>query len=76
MTALRPVEKTAGRAACVMARTITLVEGAGHSMVGEERLDWEDRTCSRCDWTFCECTLQHRRAGLMCSFSDAPVMKD
>ena len=45
-------------------------------MVGEERLDWEDKDVFTVPtWTFCEHVNTSDRAAFLFSFSDAPVMK-
>jgi len=72
---LRPGEKTrAHRAVC---RTnYHVVEGAGHSVVGGHRLDWEDKDVFTVPtWTFCEHANSGDRPAFLFSFSDAPVMK-
>ena len=53
-----------------------VVEGAGYSMVGEERLDWEDKDVFTVPtWNFCEHVNTGDRPAFLFSFSDAPVMK-
>jgi hypothetical protein len=52
-----------------------VVEGAGYSVVGGQRLDWEDKDVFTVwTWTFYEHVNGDRPAFLF-SFSDAPVMK-
>jgi gentisate 1,2-dioxygenase len=75
MQLLRPGEKTkAWRGVC---RTnYHLVEGAGYSIVGDQRLDWEDKDVFTVPtWTFCEHVNTSDRLAFLFSFSDAPVMK-
>jgi gentisate 1,2-dioxygenase len=53
-----------------------VVEGAGYSIVGGERLDWEDKDVFTVPaWTFCEHVNTADRPAFLFSFSDAPVMK-
>ena len=75
MQLLRPGEKTkAWRRVC---RTnYHLVEGVGYSIVGDQRLDWEDKDVFTVPtWTFCEHVNSGDRPAFLFSFSDAPVMK-
>ncbi len=75
MQMLRPGEKTrAWRRVC---RTnYHVVEGAGYSVVGGERLDWEDKDVFTVPtWAFCEHVNNGSRPAFLFSFSDAPVMK-
>ena len=75
MQLLRPGEKTtAWRRVC---RTnYHLVEGAGYSIVGDRRLDWDDKDVFTVPtWTFCEHVNSGDRPAFLFSFSDAPVMK-
>jgi len=75
MQLLRPGEKTkAWRRVC---RTnYHLVEGAGYSIVGNHRLDWEDKDVFTVPtWTFCEHVNGGDHPAFLFSFSDAPVMK-
>ena len=75
MQLLRPGEKTkAWRRVC---RTnYHLVEGAGYSIVGDQRLDWEDKDVFTVPtWTFCEHVNSGGHPAFLFSFSDAPVMK-
>ena len=75
MQLLRPGEATrAWRRVC---RTnYHVVEGAGHSIVGGERLDWEDKDVFTVPaWTFYEhVNTAADRPAFLFSFSDAPVM--
>jgi gentisate 1,2-dioxygenase len=75
MQLLRPGEKTqALRRVCCT--NYHVVEGAGYSMVGGERLDWEDKDVFTVPtWTFCEHVNTGDRPAFLFSFSDAPVMK-
>ncbi len=75
MQLLRPGEKTrAWRRVC---RTnYHVVEGSGYSVVGDHRLDWEDKDVFTVPtWTFCEHVNSGDRPAFLFSFSDAPVMK-
>jgi gentisate 1,2-dioxygenase len=75
MQLLRPGEVTrAWRRVC---RTnYHVVEGAGYSDVGGDRLDWEDKDVFTVPaWTFCEHVNTGDRPAFLFSFSDAPVMK-
>jgi gentisate 1,2-dioxygenase len=75
MQLLRPGEKTkAWRRVC---RTnYHLVEGAGYSIVGGHRLDWEDKDVFTVPtWALCEHVNNGDRQAFLFSFSDAPVMK-
>jgi len=75
MQLLRPGEKTwALRQVC---RTnYHVVEGAGYSLVGGQRLDWEDKDVFTVPtWTFCEHVNSSSRPAFLFSFSDALVMK-
>ena len=75
MQLLRPGEGTkAWRSVC---RTnYHLVEGDGYSIVGDQRLDWEDKDVFTVPtWTFCEHVNSGARPAFLFSFSDAPVMK-
>lgn len=75
MQLLRPGESTrAHRRVCCT--NYHVVEGAGYSMVGEQRLDWEDKDVFTAPtWTFCEHVNTGDRPAYLFSFSDAPVMK-
>ena len=75
MQLLRPGEKTrAHRRVC---RTnYHVVEGAGYSIVGDRRLDWEDKDVFTVPaWTFCEHVNSADRPAFLFCFSDAPVMQ-
>jgi len=75
MQLLRPGEATrAWRRVC---RTnYHVVEGAGYSVVGGDRLDWEDKDVFTVPaWSFCEHVNSGDRSAFLFSFSDAPVMK-
>ena len=53
-----------------------VVEGAGCSIVGDQRLDWEEKDVFTVPtWTFCEHVNTGDRPAFLFSFSDAPVMK-
>jgi gentisate 1,2-dioxygenase len=53
-----------------------VIEGAGYSVVGDRRLDWEDKDVFTVPtWTFHEHVNTGDRAALLFSFSDAPVLK-
>src|SRR5882757_2945693 len=53
-----------------------VVEGSGYSMVGGQRLDWEDKDVFTVPtWTFYEHVNSGDRPAFLFSFSDAPVMK-
>jgi gentisate 1,2-dioxygenase len=53
-----------------------VVEGAGYSVVGGERLDWEDKDVFTVPtWTFSEHVNTGDRPAFLFSFSDAPVMQ-
>src|SRR5690349_4500534 len=53
-----------------------VVEGAGYSVVGDQRLDWEDKDVFTVPtWTFHEHVNTGDRPAFLFSFSDAPVMK-
>jgi len=75
MQMLRPGEKTpAHRSVCCT--NYHVVEGAGYSMVGGERLDWADKDVFTVPtWTFREHVNTGDRPAFLFSFSDAPVMK-
>jgi gentisate 1,2-dioxygenase len=75
MQLLRPGERThASRRVCCT--NFHVVEGTGYSMVGGQRLDWEDKDVFTVPtWTFCEHVNSGDRAAFLFSFSDAPVMK-
>jgi gentisate 1,2-dioxygenase len=75
MQLLHPGEHTqAYRRVCCT--NFHVVEGAGYSMVGGQRLDWEDKDVFTVPtWTFCEHVNSGNRPVFLFSFSDAPVMK-
>src|SRR6516165_3173087 len=75
MQLLRPGEQTrACRRVCCT--NYHVVEGVGYSMVGDRRLDWEDKDVFTVPtWTFAEHFNTGDRAAFLFSFSDAPVMK-
>ncbi len=75
MQLLRPGEQTrACRRVCCT--NFHVVEGAGYSMVGGQRLDWEDKDVFTVPtWTFHEHVNSGDRPAFLFSFSDAPVMK-
>ena len=75
MHLLRPGEQTrAYRRDCCT--NFHVVEGAGYSMVGDQRLDWEDKDVFTVPtWTFHEHVNTGDRPAFLFSFSDAPVMK-
>jgi gentisate 1,2-dioxygenase len=53
-----------------------VVEGVGYSIVGGERLDWEDKDVFTVPtWTFCEHVNSGDRPAFLFSFSDVPVMQ-
>jgi len=53
-----------------------VIEGSGHSIVGGQRLDWEDKDVFTIPtWTLHEHANTGTRPALLFSFSDAPVMK-
>src|SRR6516165_8883242 len=72
MQLLRPGEKTkAWRGVC---RTnYHSVEGTGYSIVGDQRLNWEDKDVFTVPtWTFCEHVNTSDRLAFLFSFSDTP----
>jgi gentisate 1,2-dioxygenase len=75
MQLLRPGETTqASRRVCCT--NCHVVEGAGYSIVGGRRLDWEDKDVFTVPtWTFAEHVNTGDRPAFLFSFSDAPVMK-
>jgi gentisate 1,2-dioxygenase len=75
MQLLRPGDRTpACRRVCCT--NYHVVEGAGYSMVGGRRLDWEDKDVFTVPtWTFCEHINSGDRPAYLFSFNDAPVMK-
>jgi gentisate 1,2-dioxygenase len=75
MQLLRPGEKTRAcrRIGCT---NYHVVEGAGYSLVGGRRLDWEDKDVFTVPtWTFCQHVNSGDRPAFLFSFTDAPVMK-
>jgi gentisate 1,2-dioxygenase len=75
MQMLRPGEKSpAHRRVC---RTnYHVVAGAGYSVVGGRRLDWNDKDVFTVPtWAFCEHSNCGDRPAFLFSFSDAPVMQ-
>jgi gentisate 1,2-dioxygenase len=75
MQLLRPGEKTRARRR-VCRTNYHVVEGGGYSVVGGERLDWEDKDVFTAPtWTFCEHVNAGDRPAFLFSFSDAPVMQ-
>jgi len=75
MQLLRPGDKTKGRRH-VCCTNYHVVEGAGYSVVGDQRLDWEDKDVFTVPtWTFYEHVNNGNRAAFLFSFSDAPVMR-
>jgi gentisate 1,2-dioxygenase len=75
MQLLRPGEKTQGsrRVCCT---NYHVVEGAGYSIVGGRRLDWEDKDVFTVPtWTFQEHVNTGDRPAFLFSFCDGPVMK-
>lgn len=75
MQMLRPGEKTkAHRSVCC--KNYHVVEGEGCSIVGGQRLDWEDKDVFTVPtWTFCEHVNRGEAPAFLFSFTDAPVMK-
>ena len=75
MQLLRPGEKTQARRR-VCCTNYHVVEGAGYSVVGDQRLDWDDKDVFTVPtWTFCEHVNSGDQPAFLFSFSDAPVMK-
>jgi len=75
MQLLRPGEKTRARRR-VCCTNYHVEEGAGYSLVGGQRLDWEDKDVFTVPtWTFGEHVNSGDRPAFLFSFSDAPVMK-
>jgi gentisate 1,2-dioxygenase len=72
---LRPGEQTrAHRHVCCT--NYHVIEGAGYSVVGGRRLDWEDKDVFTVPtWTFHEHVNSGGRPAVLFSFTDAPVMK-
>jgi len=75
MQLLRPGEKTPARRR-VCCTNYHVVEGAGYSVVGDRRLDWDDKDVFTVPtWTFYEHVNEGGRPAFLFSFSDAPVMQ-
>ena len=75
MQLLRPGEKTQARRR-VCRTNYHVVEGGGYSVVGDQRLDWDDKDVFTVPtWTFCEHVNTGDRPAFLFSFSDAPVMQ-
>jgi len=72
---LRPGEATqAHRHVCCT--NYHVIEGAGYSVVGGQRLDWEDKDVFTVPtWTFHAHVNSGDRPAFLFSFTDAPVMK-
>jgi gentisate 1,2-dioxygenase len=72
---LRPGERTrAHRHVCCA--NYHVIEGSGHSIVGGEKLEWEDKDVFTVPtWTFHEHVNTGDRPAFLFSFTDAPVMK-
>jgi gentisate 1,2-dioxygenase len=72
---LCPGQKTQARRR-VCCANYHVVEGAGYSVVGDQRLDWEDKDVFTVPtWTFYEHVNTGDRPAFLFSFSDAPVMQ-
>jgi gentisate 1,2-dioxygenase len=75
MQLLRAGEKTSARRR-VCRTNYHVVEGAGYSIVGDQRLDWEEKDVFTVPtWTFYEHVNSGDRPAFLFNFSDAPVMK-
>lgn len=75
MQLLRPGETTQTRRRTCCANT-HVVEGRGCSLVGDRRLDWEDKDVFTVPtWTFCRHVNTGDRPAFLFTFTDAPVMK-
>jgi gentisate 1,2-dioxygenase len=75
MQLLRPGEETRARRR-VCRTNYHVVEGAGYSVVGGQRLDWEDKDVFTVPtWNFYGHVNSGDRPAFLFSFSDAPVMK-
>src|SRR5205085_2167190 len=75
MQLLRPGDKTRTRRR-VCCTNYHVVEGAGYSVVGGQRLDWEDKDVFTVPtWTFCEHVNGGDRPAFLFGFSDGLVMK-
>jgi gentisate 1,2-dioxygenase len=72
---LRPGERT-GAHRHVCCTNYHVIEGAGHSIVDDRRLPWEDKDVFTVPtWTFHEHVNSGNRPAFLFSFTDAPVMK-
>jgi gentisate 1,2-dioxygenase len=75
MQMLRPGEHTQSHRQ-VCCTNYHVVEGSGYSLVGGQRLEWEDKDVFTIPtWTFHEHVNTGSRPAFLFSFSDAPVMK-
>jgi gentisate 1,2-dioxygenase len=75
MQMLQPGEKTRARRH-VCCTNYHVVEGTGYSVVGGQRLEWEDKDVFTAPtWMFYEHVNPGDRPAFLFSFSDAPVMK-
>jgi gentisate 1,2-dioxygenase len=75
MQLLRPGEKTRARRR-VCCTNYHVVEGAGYSVVGDQRLDWAEKDVFTVpNWIFSEHVNSGDRPAFLFSFSDAPVMQ-
>jgi gentisate 1,2-dioxygenase len=75
MQLLRPGEKTRARRQ-VCCTNYHVVEGTGYSVIGDQRLDWDDKDVFTVPtWTYCEHVNSGDRPAFLFSFSDAPVMR-
>jgi len=72
---LRPGEHTRARRR-VCCTNYHVVEGSGYSIVGDHKLEWEDKDVFTVPtWTFHEHVNTGARPAFLFSFSDSPVMK-
>lgn len=72
---LRPGEHTQAHRH-VSCTNYHVIEGSGYSMVGGQKLDWEDKDVFTVPtWTFHEHVNSGARPAILFSFTDAPVMK-
>ncbi len=72
---LRPGQRTAAHRH-VCCTNYHVIEGEGYSVVGDQRLDWEDKdTFVVPTWTSHEHVNASNRNAYLFSFTDAPVMK-
>src|SRR3954470_8948753 len=75
MQLLRPGERTRARRGVCRTNYHT-VEGTGYSVIGDQRLHWEDKDVFTVPtWTFCEHFNGGNKLAFLFSFSDAPVMQ-